>query len=137
MSSQDPSHTQRTLCLDWTPSRRLWAGVITVWANGLGPVSPAVPTGDIPERGSPLLETTKTIRLWIGGAEGTILGSPILHPSFVGLNQLNARIPQDVAAGDKVPIQIEVDCGEGNVLWSRVDNYIAVRPASEPGPIVF
>ena len=130
------AHTADTLPgLDAQPAAV--GGVITVWANGLGPVSPAVPTGDIPERGSPLLETTKPIRLWIGGAEATILGSPILHPSFVGLNQLNARIPQDVAAGDKVPIQIEVDCGEGNVLWSRVDNYIAVRPVSEPGPIVF
>ena len=103
-------------------------GVITVWCNGLGPVSSPPPTGDVPGAGNPLQETTKIVRLLIGGIEAQIIGKPVLHPTLVGLNQINAFVPQGVTPGDAVPIVIEVDCGDGNVFRSRADVTIAVRP---------
>jgi len=104
-------------------------GVITVWCNGLGPVTLPPPTGDVPSAGNPLQETTKIVRLLIGGIEARIIGKPVLHPTLVGLNQINAFVPQGVTPGDAVPIVIEVDCGDGNVFRSRADVTIAVRPA--------
>ena len=103
-------------------------GVITIWCNGLGPVSGEVASGDIPGEGSLLLETTKSIKLLIGGVEAEIIGKPVLHPTLVGLNQMNAFVPE-VPAGNEVSIQIEVDCGDGTILRSRADVTIAVGPA--------
>ena len=103
-------------------------GVITVWCNGLGPVSLPPPTGDVPGAGNPLQETTKIVRLLIGGIEARVIDQPVLHPTLVGLNQINAFVPQGVTPGGAVPIVIEVDCGDGNVFRSRADVTIAVRP---------
>ena len=104
-------------------------GVIIVWANGLGPISGTVPDGDVPGLESELLVPTKQVRLFIGGQEATILGTPVLHPALVALFQINAIVPEGIAPGDQVPIEIEVDCGDGQVFRSRSDVFIAVGPA--------
>ena len=99
-------------------------GVITLWSNGLGPVTPAPPTGAAP---GATLFVDKIIRVLVGGVPATVLGS-VLHPDLVGLNQINAFVPDGVTPGDAVPIVIEVDCGDDNVFRSRSDVTIAVRP---------
>jgi uncharacterized protein (TIGR03437 family) len=104
-------------------------GVVTIWLNGLGPVSPAVLTGDIPGGGAPLAETDKTVRVLIGGVEAQIIGRPVLHPTLVALNQINVIVNPGTLTGDQVPIVIEVDCGDGNVFRSKEDVMIAVRSA--------
>ena len=101
-------------------------GVVTIWCNGLGPVTPVPPTGDIPPPGIVPL-TDKIVRVFIGGQEAQVLGA-VLQPTSVGLNQINAFVPEGVEPGDAVPIVIEVDCGEVNVFRSRDDVTIAVRP---------
>jgi uncharacterized protein (TIGR03437 family) len=100
-------------------------GVITVWANGLGPLNGMVSSGDIPEPEAGLLSATKIVRLFIGGVEAQVIAA-ILQPEFVGLNQINAFVPEGVAPGDAVPIVIEVGCGNGEVFRSREDVTIAV-----------
>ena len=102
-------------------------GVVTLWCNGLGPVTPEPPTGDIPPAGIVPL-TGKTVRVFIGGQQAQVLGA-VLQPTSVGLNQINAFIPEGVEPGDAVPIVIEVDCGDGKVFRSREDVTIAVRAA--------
>ena len=52
---------------------------------------------------------------------------PVLHSTLVGLNQINAIVPAGVTPGDGVPIQIEVDCGDGSIFRSREDVTIAVQ----------
>ena len=99
-------------------------GVITIWCNGLGPVLPTPPaTGAAP---GAALFVEKTIRVLVGGKQATVLGS-VLHPDLIGLNQINAFVPDGVTPGDAVPIVIEVDCGEENMFRSREDVTIAVR----------
>jgi len=104
--------------------------VIIIWANGLGPVPSPPATGEVPGfdgDGNPVLPVPgKTVRALIGGRPATAF--PVLHPTLVGLYQVNAVIPADIATGDAVPIVIEVDCGDGTVLRSREDVTIAVRP---------
>ena len=68
-------------------------GVIIAWANGLRPISGTVPDGDVPGLGSDLIVPTKQVRLFIGGHEATILGTPVLHPTLVALFQINAIVP--------------------------------------------
>ena len=105
-------------------------GIITLWANGLGPLTGTVPSGDIPEPGAPILLAAKTVRVFIGGIEAQVLGA-FLQPQFVALNQINAIVPGGVEPADAVPIVIEVDCGDGNVFRSREDVTIAVAPADD------
>ena len=101
-------------------------GVIIIWANGLGPVVPEPLTGDLPPGAVPV--PTKTVRVTIGGKQAQVLGA-VLQPTNVGLSQINAIVPAGVTPGDKVPIIIEVDCGDGKILSSRADVTIAVRAA--------
>ena len=72
--------------------------------------------------------TTKTVRVFIGGMEARIIGSPVLQPTNVGLNQINVFVPS-VTPGDEVPIVIEVDCGNGEVFRSSAEVTPAVRAA--------
>ena len=102
---------------------------IIVWSNGLGAVNPPGVSGDAPGLDAPLSETTKAVTLFIDGVEAQILGRPVLHPTLVGLNQINAIVPAGITPGDEVQIQIEVDCGDGKVFRSREDVTIAAQPA--------
>ena len=85
-------------------------------------------SGNVPGLDAPLSETTKPVKLLVGGSEAQILGRPVLHPTLVGLNQINAVVPAGVTPGDAVSILIEVDCGDGAILRSREDVTMAVRP---------
>jgi len=106
-------------------------GVVTIWSDGLGPVSPLPATGDIPQPPGTVPFTVKTVRVFVGGEEAVVLGS-VLQPNFVGLNQINIFIPPGVTPGNAVPIVIEVDCGNGVKLRSREDVTIAVGVMEEP-----
>jgi uncharacterized protein (TIGR03437 family) len=94
-------------------SRPARAGdVLTVWATGLGPVTPAISDGrnSFDPDGFRLRNTTARPTVRIGGAavpDGNILFSG-LAPEFVGLNQVNLIVPAGLASGAAVPIVIEV-----------------------------
>ena len=102
-------------------------GVVTLWCDGLGPVSPEPSTGDIPPAGT-VPVTDKIVRVFVGGVEAQVIGA-VLQPTSVGLNQINIFIPEGVTPGDAVPIVIEVECPDGTKLRSREDVTIAVRAA--------
>jgi len=127
----DGSFAQPERSLGETPTKpAATQSVIIIWANGLGPVPSPPATGDVPgfdPEGNPVLPVPKkTVRVLIDGRAAT--ASPVLHPTLVGVYQVNAVIPSDVTPGDAVSIAIEVDCGDGTVLRSREDVTIAVRP---------
>jgi uncharacterized protein (TIGR03437 family) len=79
-------------------------GAVILYANGLGPVTPAGSTGE--PGGSQLHNVVNRVRLFIGAVEAQVLFAG-LAPEFAGVNQINAVIPEGVAPGDKVAIRIE------------------------------
>lgn len=95
-------------------------GVVTLFANGLGPTEPPAVTGD--DSLDELRRATVPVRVFVGEAEAQVLFAG-LAPQFVGLYQINIIVPLGVAPGDAVPILIE----QGGVM-SRDDVTIALRP---------
>lgn len=79
-------------------------GVIIVYANGLGAVTPAPKTGS---SSTDALRNTNTMpEVLIGGKAAQVAFSG-LAPQFVGVNQLNIVIPDGVT-GDTLPLQLRV-----------------------------
>jgi uncharacterized protein (TIGR03437 family) len=79
---------------------------ISIFCTGLGPVDHTPPTG-APAPYSPLARITGGVEVSIGGqpAEVSFAG---LAPGSVGLYQVNARVPDGVAAGEQVPLVLTV-----------------------------
>jgi uncharacterized protein (TIGR03437 family) len=78
---------------------------VIILATGLGPVSPTVASGANTVDG---LRTTTTMpSVLVGGVSAPVDFSG-LSPQFVGVNQVNIRIPSGVAAGNTVPLQISM-----------------------------
>ncbi len=100
------------------PAQR--GGVVTLFANGLGPVDPEAVTGN--NSLDAVRATTVAVRVFVGEAEAQVLFSG-LAPEFVGLYQINIVTPLAAVPGDAVPIRIE----QGGVM-SRPDVTIAVQP---------
>lgn len=80
-------------------------GVLTIYATGLGAVDHTPVDGGIP---SQLAHTLATPTVLIGGEPATVLFSG-LTPQFVGVNQLNVQLPDDLKAGSAVPLQVQVN----------------------------
>jgi uncharacterized protein (TIGR03437 family) len=78
---------------------------IIILATGLGPVTPG-PVSGAASRDA--LRTTTTVpTVLIGGVSAPVDFSG-LSPDFVGVNQLNVRIPAGVTPGGAVPLQISI-----------------------------
>ncbi|MBI3666436.1 MAG: hypothetical protein HY236_09485 [Acidobacteria bacterium] len=106
-----------------TESRPAKAGdVLTIYCNGLGPVTPSVTDGHNTLDG--LRSTTIRPTVTVGGV--TVPDIDVLFsglaPQFVGLNQIDFRLPPGVASGSAIPIRITVAGVE-----SRPDVTIAVQ----------
>jgi uncharacterized protein (TIGR03437 family) len=92
----------------YTPDNRATRGsFVTVFANGLGPTNPLVPTGQR-AASNPLSGATLPITASIGGqpAQVTYAG---LTPGYVGLFQLNITVPANASPGARVPLSITIN----------------------------
>ncbi len=71
--------------------------VIQIWASGLGPLNPAIPTGALAPT-SPLSRATLEITATIGGqtARVTYAGAA---PGMVGVYQVNIMVPTGITSG--------------------------------------
>ena len=78
---------------------------ITLYCNGLGPVTPQPPSGQ-PASLTQLSSTTTTPVVNIGGQQAQVLFSG-LSPGFVGLYQVNVVVPSGISAGNQ-PITISI-----------------------------
>ncbi|HXF27610.1 MAG TPA: hypothetical protein VN610_10060 [Bryobacteraceae bacterium] len=78
--------------------------VITIYASGLGPVDSPVADG---QNSLDKLRHTQTMPVVMVGGMGADVLFAGLSPQFVGVNQLNVKIP-NVAPGDAVPLQIQI-----------------------------
>ena len=81
-------------------------GILTIYATGLGPVNTAVADGHAPPPGTLVLTNTPPTVL-VGGMSVNVLGSA-LSPQFVGVNQINVQLPQNVPTGDSVSLQLQM-----------------------------
>jgi uncharacterized protein (TIGR03437 family) len=108
-----------------TPARR--GEVIQIYATGPGALSSApVDGGAAPS--SPLITTTATPQVFIGGVEAQVQFSG-LAPGFAGLWQINAVVPDRAFVSGRVPV---------NVLMNGVDSnevglFVQPKLCSFPG----
>jgi uncharacterized protein (TIGR03437 family) len=89
------------------PGTPVTAGnVIAIFCTGLGAVNPAVPDGTgAPSK--PLSRTVATPVVTIGGKDARVAFSG-LTPGFVGLYQIDARVPGGIAPGNAVPVVVSI-----------------------------
>lgn len=87
--------------------------VIQIFATGLGPTNPPVPTGARAPATAPFAELTNAVTVAIGGMNAPVRFQA-LAPTFVGLYQINAEIPMEVTPGDAVRLKITQNGVESN-----------------------
>ena len=88
-----------------TPSNPAHRGdILVMFGTGFGNVSPGLGSGQAAPVGA-LFNTTLTPTVTIGGVQAEVLFSG-LAPGFVGLNQLNVKVPLNAPLGFQVPLQI-------------------------------
>jgi uncharacterized protein (TIGR03437 family) len=92
---------------------------IVVWGIGFGPVTPNVPTGTIVQ-GLTTLNTT--VQFSIGGVPATVLYQG-LAPGEIGLYQFDLVVPNNVGAGNAVPLTFT----QGGVSGTQTV-YVAIQP---------
>lgn len=78
--------------------------IAVIYATGLGPVTPLAVAGS-PASGTVISQTSSTPTVDIGGVQGEVLFAG-LTPGFVGLYQINVRLPSFVPKGVQVPMTI-------------------------------
>ncbi len=81
--------------------------VLVVYANGLGAVTAPQRTGQA-ALGDPLAHTVDTPSVTIGGVEAAEVFFSGLTPGFVGLAQINVRVPAGVPAGARTPLVVQI-----------------------------
>ena len=93
---------------------------LVVYATGLGAVSHTPETGHM-TKGNPVAITTTPVTVSFGDRTlvPTFAG---LTPGFVGLWQVNVRVPDDMPAGSKVPLAITVDGVTSNTVMIAVSD---------------
>jgi uncharacterized protein (TIGR03437 family) len=97
---------------------------ITIYALGLGPVSPASATGDAAPSSEPLARISNPIQVYFGG--GFITPTSVtpsyagLAPAFVGLYQINVTIPPDAPVGN-IPITLNMPNHASNSVEMAID----------------
>lgn len=101
--------------------------VITIYALGLGPVSPSVATGSGAPASPPLAQTVNPVTVYFGGG---FLGNSTapasyagLAPTFAGLYQINVTIPPGTPIGN-VPVTIEMP--------GHASNFVEMAIAATP-----
>jgi len=79
----------------------------TMYYTGIGTITNNPGTGGVAS-GNPLSQSTSTVSLTVDGLPAEILFNG-LAPGFVGLGQLNFRIPSGTLSGDSIPVVLTID----------------------------
>ena len=90
---------------------------IAIYCTGLGAVSNPPADGAAVTDGSST--TVNTVNVTIGNVPATVVYAG-LAPYFAGVYQVNAQVPQGVAPGDSVPMQITMKAQQSNVATIAV-----------------
>lgn len=87
--------------------------VIQIFASGLGVTNPPAATNHPGAAAEPLNRTVTTPAVRIGGVDSEVLFSG-LAPGFVGLYQVNARLPVGTPAGNAVKLELQMGATVSN-----------------------
>jgi uncharacterized protein (TIGR03437 family) len=92
---------------------------ISLYLTGLGDVTNRPASGAPAPAASPFSETILAPTVTIGGvaASPTFSG---LAPSFAGLYQVNVQVPDTAAAGDAVPVTLQIGAATSNTVTMAV-----------------
>jgi uncharacterized protein (TIGR03437 family) len=99
--------------------------VLILFGTGMGPVSPAIPTGT-PAPATPLSETVVPMRVFFDGGEGRILFSGPA-PGFVGLYQINVLTPSFLARRFPV-VRVQSESSVSNDVSAGGPSVLDVSP---------
>ncbi len=77
---------------------------LLLFATGLGPVSPAVPAGQL-NPANPISPTTQPVSVTVGGVPYPVLWSG-LAAGYVGVYQVDLYVPGNRARGDNLPVVV-------------------------------
>ena len=78
---------------------------MTLFATGLGPVTPSIPDGMLP--GDTARQTANPVTVLIGSQQGSVSFAG-LSSQFVGVYQLSVVVPDGVTAGGAAPVQVQM-----------------------------
>jgi uncharacterized protein (TIGR03118 family) len=85
---------------------------VTIYANGLGQVTTAVPTGELPS-GTVATATTPTVT--IDGLDAQVQFSR-LASCCVGVNQISVMVPAGARTGTTVPVVVTINGQQSNTI---------------------
>lgn len=133
LNSQDGSFAQPAGSVQGAVARPAMRGaVVSLYANGLGAVVPAVPTGQAPV--DPVRRTTTPVEVLIGGRPAQVLFSG-MAASVAGANHINVVVPLDAQPGNAVPVQLRMAGVATSAATTIAVDAAAADPASRPGPV--
>jgi len=92
--------------------------IVVLYTTGLGPVDLSLPDG-LGAPANPLAHTLEPFRVVLSGEDVRLYFSG-LAPGFVGLYQLNIRLPDDAPVGD-LPLQIVSDYANSQTVRLPVE----------------
>jgi uncharacterized protein (TIGR03437 family) len=100
--------------------------VVAIYATGLGPLKGAVASG-VPAPASPPIETLSRPTVTVAGIAAEVLFSG-LPPGFVGVNQVNIRVPLDALSGElAVVMRVGAAASEPATLWVGTPSQSAIQ----------
>jgi uncharacterized protein (TIGR03437 family) len=88
---------------------------LSIFCAGLGSVANRPLSGAAAPNAPPVATTTATPTVTLGGVQANVTFSG-LAPGFVGLYQVNVRVPDNVPAGDSVPVVITAGGATSNAV---------------------
>jgi len=92
---------------------------LELFANGLGRVTDTPASGEAAVA-NPLSATTASPEVSIGSAAADVLFAG-LAPGFIGLYQVNVRLPASAPSGDAVGVSLWIGGAESNVVTIAVE----------------
>jgi uncharacterized protein (TIGR03437 family) len=92
---------------------------ITIWATGLGAVTNTPATGAA-ALVDPLSYTTTVPDVTLGGVAAQVVFSG-LAPGFVGLYQVNVKVPEEAPSGNAIQVVLTLGGVESNVVTMAIE----------------